>query len=164
MTRPDTYHRPSPYEIVPLSPQDSSAAAELHAESFPHAWSDGEFHTLLSQKMVDGFMALPVGLQNAAPAGFVLCRCAADEAEILTIAVRRQDRRAGLAWRLMGATIRKLKTDGCRILFLEVEEENLAAIGLYEKLGFMQIASRPAYYRDENGRRTTALVMRRDLG
>ena len=164
MTRQDPPFSTSPYEIVPLTVEDSASASDLHGETFLRAWSDGEFHTLLSQKTVFGFMALPVGRLIGAPAGFVLSGLAADEAEILTLAVRKPDRRAGLAWRLMGATIRKLKTEGCRTLFLEVDEENPAALGLYGRLGFVRAASRPAYYRDANGLTTTALVLRRDLG
>ncbi|MDM7979469.1 MAG: ribosomal-protein-alanine acetyltransferase, partial [Rhizobium sp.] len=33
----------------------------------------------------------------------------------------------------------------------------------YRKLGFEKAGERPAYYTDENGRRSSALVMRRDL-
>ena len=48
-------------------------------------------------------------------------------------------------------------------MFLEVDDGNQAALGLYRKLGFEKAGERPAYYVNENGRRSSALVMRRDL-
>ena len=48
-------------------------------------------------------------------------------------------------------------------IFLEVDEGNVAARGLYGKLGFSKVGERRAYYAAADGTRSTALVMRRDL-
>ncbi len=87
----------------------------------------------------------------------------AGEAEILTIAVSDKVARFGLGWRLMQAALREAKGRGGEAMFLEVDDGNQAALGLYRKLGFEKAGERPAYYTDENGRRSSALVMRRDL-
>jgi [ribosomal protein S18]-alanine N-acetyltransferase len=47
-------------------------------------------------------------------------------------------------------------------LFLEVDETNVAAVTLYRKLGFREVAKRPSYYEGPSGR-TNALVMRLDM-
>ena len=53
---------------------------------------------------------------------------------------------------------------GAEAMLLEVSAENAAALSLYRKLGFVEVGRRKAYYTHDDGTRTTALVMRRDLG
>ena len=142
---------------------DCAEASALHATGFSRTWSDGEIQALVAQDAVFGFVARRPGRRRRA-GGFVLARLAADEAEILTIAVSPRHRRSGLGWRLMGAVLRHLRAEGAQSLFLEVDEGNDAAIDLYTKLGFSKVAERAAYYDREEGARTAALVMRLDLG
>src|SRR5690606_10955011 len=112
---------------------------------------------------VFGFAAWRVGQRPAGPAGFVLARLAAGEAEILTIAVSRTMRRHGVGRDLMEAVLRELHAQRAEALFLEVDEINEAAIALYRRLGFREVARRPAYYDQPDAPKTAALVMRRDL-
>ncbi|MEM6461817.1 MAG: N-acetyltransferase [Pseudomonadota bacterium] len=142
---------------------DCAAASNLHASCFPRAWSDGELRALLDQDPVFGFVAQRPGRGNRA-GGFVLARMAAEEAEILTLAVTPRHRQSGLGWRLMGAVLRYLRAEGAQALFLEVDEGNDAAIALYGKLGFKRVGERAAYYDHDSGARAAALVMRLDLG
>ncbi|MDQ0455288.1 GNAT family N-acetyltransferase [Rhizobium paknamense] len=153
------------YEVLAMESRDCAEVAELHAERFPRPWTDGEFVSLLSQSTTFGFVARPTNNLVFKPAlsGFVLARQVAGEAEILTVAVQEKAGRAGLGWRLMQAALRQAALDGGQTMFLEVEEGNSPAIGLYRKLGFEVAGRRPAYYTDAEGRRTAALVMRRDL-
>lgn len=151
------------HAVRPLAVADSLILADLHAEDFARPWSEAEFESLLSQTTVFGFAVLPLGKRPGVPTGFVLARQAADEGEILTIAVSRSQRRQGLGRQLMDAVLRKLHADRAAALFLEVEENNGPAIALYRRLGFHQVGGRPDYYRDAKGARSGALVMRRDL-
>jgi ribosomal-protein-alanine N-acetyltransferase len=48
-------------------------------------------------------------------------------------------------------------------MFLEVEDANRSAIGLYQTLGFIEVGRREGYYPKPSGEAATALVMRRDL-
>src|SRR5690606_32166427 len=90
-------------------------------------------------------------------------RLAAEEGEILTIAVAPAHRRLGIGRQLMDAVLRELYSARAEVLFLEVEEANTAALALYRRLGFHPVASRPHYYRHPEGRSSNALVMRREL-
>ena len=165
MSGPSLFRRAADFEIMSLTPEDCADAADLHAEDFPRPWSDGEIRALVHQDPVFGFMARrPSGLRGGAPGGFVLARLVEDEAEILTIAVRRRFRRSGLGWRLMVAVLGHLRAEGAASLFLEVDESNAAALALYRKLGFEHVAERSAYYDHGGGAKTAALVMRLDLG
>lgn len=92
-------------------------------------------------------------------AGFVLMRVAADEAEILTLAVLPAARRQGVATRLMQACLTEAARNGAAAMFLEVSDSNEAAQALYARLGFRRVGLRRAYY--PNG--SDALVLRCDL-
>ena len=165
MRRPGLFRRGAGFEIGPLTAEDCADASALHAQSFSNSWSDGEIAALILQEAVFGYIARRPGrFGGPLPGGFVLARLAADEAEILTLAVRPKSRHGGIGWRLMGAVLRHLRAERARFLFLEVDESNAAAIALYRKLGFEHIAERAAYYDRRDGGKTAALVMRLDLG
>ncbi|WP_159946157.1 N-acetyltransferase [Rhizobium sp. 18065] len=163
--RDTLFYRQPEFEIVPMVPDHCAAVATLHAHRFARAWGDGEFVSLLLQPNSFGFVAWQTNtlIFKAPLAGFVLAREVAGEAEILTIAVNDKMARFGLGWRLMQAAMREARNRGGEAMFLEVDDGNAAALGLYRKLGFERAGERPAYYTDESGRRTSALVMRRDL-
>ena len=57
--------------------------------------------------------------------------------------------RSGLAHALMREAILRLKGDGVKALFLEVDSTNLAAVSLYQKLGFETVGNRPGYYKNK---------------
>lgn len=156
--------KPVEFDIFSMTSADCRPVSELHATRFTRHWSDGEFHSLLAQSTVYGFVAKTQGATAKSGAGgLVLARQAADEAEILTIAVSSKHARLSIGWRLMQAAIREARSRGGETMFLEVDETNLPAIGLYRKLGFEKAGERKAYYADANGQKSTALVMRRDL-
>lgn len=90
--------------------------------------------------------------------GFVLARAAADEAEILTLAVRPAARGKGLGRALLQAAIQKAKALGATTMFLEVGADNPAALALYAGLGFTKVGARKAYYEGRD-----ALVLRLPL-
>lgn len=151
------------FALEPLSPAHAESIAALHREDFARPWSAGEFLALIAQDAVFGFVAREVGKGRQAISGFVLARLAAGEGEILTIAVARTHRRAGLGRALMDAVLRTLHHDRAEALFLEVDETNRAALVLYRRLGFEQVGKRPGYYMAADGTRTGALVLRRSL-
>ncbi len=116
--------------------------AALHAAAFPaaEAWDAAAFATLSAQPGVDGRLD-PEG-------GFVLWRVAADEAEILTIAVHPAARRQGLGRRLLVKAAEAAARAGATRLFLEVSDRNTAAAALYAACGFTPIGRRRRYYPD----------------
>jgi ribosomal-protein-alanine N-acetyltransferase len=151
------------YVLEPLGIEDAGGLAALHREDFGRPWSEDEFAGLISDPAIIGFGAREAGHGGQAPVGFVLARLAAGEAEILSIAVDRAHRRAGIGWLLMDAVLRHLHAERAEALFLEVDESNAPALALYRRLGFVQVGKRPNYYRVGDGAASSALVMRRDL-
>ena len=75
--------------------------------------------------------------------GFLVSRpTAADENEILNLAVDPAARRRGVARRLLQTALAREKSRW----FLEVRESNRAAIELYLTMGFVQYGRRATYY------------------
>lgn len=151
------------FVIEPLVREDAGQVARIHAETFRQPWSDDDFHALLVEENVFGFIAREEGNRKAQPGGFALARLVTDEAEILTIAVSPHWQRRGLGHALMDAILRHLHNARASMLFLEVDELNIPALALYRRLGFKQVGQRPGYYETADGR-SAALTMRRDLG
>ena len=144
---------------------DADAMAEIHGESFVRAWSPFDFASLVGQPAVFALGARRVPFSGPRRmVGFVLVRSAADEAEILTIAVRGSARRRGLGRSLMDEALRRLYRDRIATCFLEVDPDNAAAIGLYRSFGFDVVGERKGYYRKAAGATAApALVMRAQL-
>ena len=159
------FSRQPEFELVPMTTEHCADVSTLHGQRFPRGWGDGEFVSLLLQPATFGFVASQTNALIFKPSlsGFVLAREVAGEAEILTIAVNEKTARYGLGWRLMQAAMREASARGGESMFLEVDDGNTAALALYRKLGFEKAGERPAYYADDRGHRSSALVMRRDL-
>jgi len=95
-------------------------------------------------------------------AGFIISRVAADEAEILSVAVARARRGRGLAGRLLDLHLRALAGRGARAVFLEVDDGNVPARRLYARRHFAEIGRREGYYASPVGA-SRALILRRSL-
>jgi ribosomal-protein-alanine N-acetyltransferase len=140
---------------------DAAILADIHADAFRRTWGAHDFTSLLANPSVFALLARTRPLLGPSRvAGFVLVRFAADEAEILTIAVRSRDRRRGHGRLLMEDVVRRLYRERIAKLFLEVEGTNIAAISLYRSLGFEIAGERPNYYSAPAAGAGTALVMR----
>ncbi|MDR3373765.1 MAG: GNAT family N-acetyltransferase [Ancalomicrobiaceae bacterium] len=154
----------APLVIDTAVPDDADALAGVHATSFAHDWNAEEIAALLRDGNVIGFVArraTAFGRRRAV--GLLLLRTAADEAEVLTLAVDPRLRRLGCGLKLMEAGLRRLYRDRITALFLEVEAGNQPALALYRRLGFTQVGERRGYYGHPDGTSSTALVMRVDL-
>jgi len=146
-----------------LGALDLDRAAALHAEAFvpfgERAWTRQDMGELLASPGVAGLLLQVEG----ADAGLAICRAVADEAELITLAIRLAHRRRGAARRLLAAVIDHIRAAGAKTLFLEVATDNPAALRLYETTGFRTAGSRPAYFRRGGGPAANAIVMRLDL-
>ena len=155
------FRKPNPPVIRALRSDRAEPCAAIHAESFSHPWSPAEFEALLSNKTSIGAAAIDAPSDELR--GFALSRLAADEAEILTIAVHKAYRNRGIGRALMIDTLSRLAASHVRSLFLEVERTNQSAIALYSRMGFREVGQRRGYYQKQDGSTATALVLRKDL-
>jgi len=137
-------------------PRDAAKIAAVHAASFQRGWGEDEIHRLLIDRSVVGHC----GTLGQTMTGFILSRIAAEEAEILSIAIAPAWRGRGLSRPLLDLNLRRLAGLGVRTVFLEVDEHNGAACRLYKRARFREVGRREGYY----AAGAAALVLRRDLG
>jgi ribosomal-protein-alanine N-acetyltransferase len=148
----------STFPVLPAGTQDAERLAGLHAAAFRRGWSAEEFERLLIERNVVADRAM----SGRRLAGFVISRLAADQAEILSVAVAASYRGRGLARKLLDVHLGRLAAYGISSVFLEVDEGNVPARRLYAGLRFAQVGRRESYYVDAGGT-GAALVLRRDL-
>ena len=86
----------------------------------------------------------------------------AGEAHILNLCVRETMRGRGIGRTLLRQLLDLAVEAGVEDVFLEVRPSNLAAIRLYQSLGFVQVGVRKGYYQAAGGRED-ATVLRLDL-
>ena len=145
--------------VEPATLRDAARLAQLHGASFHRGWGEGEFETMLSERNTL-VHRLKLGRRIV---GFAASRMAADEAEILSIAIAASHRGRGLSRDLLLTHLGHLAGHGVRTVFLEVEENNQPARRLYDRAGFSVAGRRERYYRQPGGEQLNALLMRRDL-
>lgn len=107
----------------------------------------------------EGWLARRAGPEGEA-AGFIAARIAADECEILNLAVAPAHRRRGIARRLVERALSEARGAGARRCWLEVRASNAGAIAFYRAMGFGAAGLRRGYY---SAPVEDALVMTRTL-
>jgi ribosomal-protein-alanine N-acetyltransferase len=145
--------------VEPATLRDAPRLAQLHGASFHRGWGEGEFEGMLGERNTLVHRQR-IGRKIV---GFAVSRMAADEAEILSIAVDANHRGRGLSRRLLLTHLGHLAGRGVRTVFLEVEENNQPARRLYDRAGFAVAGRRERYYRQPGGEQLNAVLMRRDL-
>lgn len=137
----------------PAGPAHAELLAAIHGGAFPpgEGWGRDAFALQLTLPGVFGFLDRRGGL--------VLARVAAEEGEILTLAVLPPARRLGIARALLDAALDEAARRGAAAMFLEVSTRNAAARALYAASGFAQVGRRRRYYSDG----ADALVLRASL-
>lgn len=136
---------------------------------------DPEFGEAWNRRQISDALTMPsthVALVDAAgrplppsdeePAGFVLSRQAADEEELLLIAVVPQYRSRGIGQVLIDTLFEAAAKRHSKRIFLEMRRGN-PALHLYRKVGFEPIGERLKYYRKADGSRIDAITFGRSI-
>jgi [ribosomal protein S18]-alanine N-acetyltransferase len=145
--------------VRPAVATDLPAVRAVDAEAFgADAWSAAVW-----QGEWDGVPALRhlvVAVDDDRVAGFGVLATVAGVADLHRVAVLSAWRRRGLGAALVEALIDEARRRECTRMLLEVEAGNAAAVALYDRLGFTEIARRDAHY----GAGRDALVLELGLG
>ena len=125
-----------------MGERDISKIAQIEKDIFSIPWSENAFYDSLksedtlyvvaeSENMVCGY------------GGMYLCP---PEGNITNVAVIEQYRRQNIAKKMIEYLLQCAKDIGVTDVTLEVREKNVAAISLYEKLGFVEAGIRKNFY------------------
>lgn len=139
------------YQIRPLLKEDIKTAAVIFEAAFIEPWGEAALLDLLKGKGCFGYCVFDPLNTSQQILGFVLCRTLFENGEILTIAVHPEAQGRKLAQKLMQAVHNSALKREAEIMFLEVAVDNIAAIRVYEKLGYKVISTRKKYYRRPDG-------------
>jgi len=146
----------SQYNVKNLTSQHAQQASYLHAQCFKKSWEDSFFRNIFESS---GGVGLGAFGSSGELIGFCLGQWVIDEAEILTILVKKSERRKGVAFSLLSQMLTYLKQQGVKKMFLEVHEKNQSALSLYEKLYFKPVGIRKHYYLDTEEMPANAIVL-----
>lgn len=92
-------------------------------------------------------MAL-IASSSSLDVGCLIAWLISDELQILDIVVCPEHRRQGYGQQLLQTLLQVARSRGCSTATLEVSRNNIAAIQLYEHVGFRRVHVRKAYYKD----------------
>ncbi len=127
--------------IRTMKPEDASNAASLDQEMFTQPWSEQGFLNALTGQNL--FLAAE---KNSCLIGYCGMYCAADEGEIVNVAVKKDVRQKGVGETMLRTLLQQAQNAGIHTVLLEVRVSNQAAIHLYEKLGFEICGLRKSFY------------------
>lgn len=127
---------------------------EIEQDCFGGSWTA----EMLKAELDNPLTVLVTHTEDGRLAAFALGRVAADEGELFQIGTLTGFRGRGIAEKLLGELLEKMREKGASVCFLEVRSRNSAAISLYEKIGYERVSVRKNYYPDDD-----AIIMRKDL-
>lgn len=135
------------------------ALAALHGICFPEdPWDAAAIAEILRMPSAFGVAVW----EDDDPVGFALALDLRGDGEILSLAILPPQRRRGLGSTLLRALAGEAQRRGATALFLEVAEDNPAALALYRKHDFVEVGRRPKYYHRAGGF-SDARILRRSL-
>lgn len=145
-----------PLTIRRLSLADLPQVMAIERRAFTAPWSLAMFGLELSKPS-----GIPLAaLRGRRLVGYLVCSRYDTVWHLMNIAVEPERRRSGIATALLEDLFVRADRPGEQYT-LEVRPSNLAAVSMYERLGFRSAGRRPGYYHDN---REDALIMWRTAG
>jgi len=132
--------------------------------AFGEAWTRRQVSDSLLMPNTHYLLAASDGMppgEGEPAAGFTLSRGAADEEELLLIAVHPDHRGRGIGGTLLERFVTSAGARGARRLFLEMRQGNKAE-SLYRRHGFESVGRRPHYYRRASSSPLDAITFARE--
>jgi len=147
------YNNQSKIEIIAMAITDLPEVLAIESSAHSHPWSEKLFISNFGKRYINHVLMVEGKL-----AGYFVASYVAGEVTLLNIAISPNQQGLGLGFSLLDY----LKTLSISLdqqeIWLEVRESNQAALKLYQKLGFVEVDIRHAYYPTDNGREN-AIIM-----
>ena len=145
-----------PSAVRAMTHDDLAMVCDIERRSYEFPWTHGVFRDCL----LAGYQCI-VLVRCDRVSGYGILSIAAGEAHILNVCVEPACRSLGYGEKLLDEVLRRARAASVREVFLEVRPSNAAALALYRKKGFVQIANRPAYYQAHDGREDAAVLSKK---
>lgn len=149
--------KPLEFDFRPMLAGDLDALIRIERAAYPYPWTLGSFRDCLQA----GYSCW-VAEMDGQLTGYWIMMMAVGEGHILNCCVAPTWQGRGFGRQLMGHLIDTARVHSTDFLFLEVRPSNVAALGLYRRLGFDEVGRRRNYYPADQGNED-AIVMRLDL-
>lgn len=151
-----------PVDIRPGDLADLRAVMDVMEQAFPktygEGWNNHQCRSMLSMPSAK----LLIATRRQSICGFVISRQAADEEELLMIAVSPEYQGLGIGYLLLEHMLQAARTQQVVSVFLEMRADNPAE-RLYTKFGFHRIGLRKAYYTGPNMEKFDAVTYKASL-
>jgi len=144
--------------LRPMRQEDVGAVMVVERAAYAFPWTEG----IMRGCLCVGCLAW-VAESSQAIHGYGLLSLAADECHLLNLAVCPDARRRGLARGLVGHLLSLAADDYAQRCILEVRSSNVAAVRLYQGLGFERIGLRNGYYPGAQGREDAIVLAKEPL-
>ena len=128
--------------IRPATLGDLQQILTIDKETITPSWS---YESFLNEIHIEN-SHFEIAVSEHRVVGFYILRCIGFDAELLRIAVDEKYQKTGIATGLMTSMLEYSYANNIKKIFLEVRQSNKAAIALYKKFGFKQLARRKDYY------------------
>jgi len=128
--------------IRAMRKNDISSIIEIENTVIPDAWNANKFLQSINNKQYINLVYVDKNIVLA----YLVAVSILNRYEILKIAVARKFQQQKIASKLLQNLFWQAKKNNIAAVDLEVREHNLAAINLYEKLGFKKVGVRKNYY------------------
>ncbi|QVL46138.1 MAG: ribosomal protein S18-alanine N-acetyltransferase [Methylophilaceae bacterium] len=132
---------------------DLDAVMHIEPTIYSHPWTRGNFNDSLKSRH-DAWVLT----QQDEVVGYALMMIVLDEAHLLNISVAKPHQQQGLGRMLLTHMIDRARALDTLNMFLEVRASNIAAITLYEDVGFVEMSIRRGYYPAKKGREDAVLM------
>lgn len=139
--------------IRPMAPDDLPAVAAIEKKVQYAPWSQAQFEQSLKAGHQCWVLMDQQGLQ-----GYAVMQTVADEASLLIMAVDPAHQGLGFGRELLAQALIRLPPQ-TQMVFLEVRASNVAAIRLYDRLGFVEAGIRKNYYPSAQGQEDARVMV-----
>jgi len=156
-----SYEKVAPQIIIDLmNNTDLPEVLDIERESFPSPWTEGMFTRELNSTHSVCLAARVNIEEKIVIVAYIIFWLVANEVHLHNLAVKKEYRRQGLAFKLMETMTEIAGENEITDQTLEVRKSNTEAIKLYQKCGFVVKGIRPLYYTDTH---EDALIMWADM-
>ena len=127
--------------------EDVTQVHAIELKTFATPWSKQSFEDEIQKNVCARYLITEQDGEIIAYAGAWMVF---EEGHITNIAVKTEVRGQGIGEELTRALLQYAANLGVQYMTLEVRRSNLAAQGMYKKLGFIELGVRKRYYEDNN--------------